>query len=230
MVREWRRMTSSHTDPDNQKIKLALLGAPGVGKSSIAKQFVHNYFTEEYEPTDQRELYYPSIIINDHLYDLKIIDCPYIPYFPVNSLYEWTDFRGYGLRNATAYILVYDITSEDSFQYIKTLREQILESRNMHDVPIFVVGNKHDLSEERGLSRREVANMVKKQWKCGYVECSAKFNWHIILLFKELMKTIDYLDHGHKPTSVRVQAALRRNRCVILWTQRPPPPSLLLPK
>ena len=211
-------MTSSHMTivSDNQKMKLAILGAPGVGKTSIIKQFMNNEFTEDYEPTEKKETFLPSVIINDHLYDLKIIDCPFIPYFPVNSLYEWTDFRGFGLRNASAYILVYDITSEDSFQYIKSLRDQILESRNMHDVPMFVVGNKHDLAEERGISRREVANLVKKQWKCGYVECSAKYNWHVVLLFKELMKTMDYIDYGHKPTAARVQDALRRNRCVIL--------------
>ena len=212
-------MTSSHLtiDSEQQKIKLAILGAPGVGKTSIIRQFISNIFEEGYEPTSKRQVYFPSVIINDHLYELKIIDCPYIPYFPVNSLYEWTDFRGYGLRNASAYILVYDITAEESFQYIKNLRDQILESRDMHDVPLFIVGNKHDLSEERGISRREVASMVKKQWKCGYIECSAKFNWHVILLFKELMKTIDYIDYGHKPTSLRVQDALRNNRCVILW-------------
>lgn len=212
-------MAMSHhitIESENRKIKLAVLGAPGVGKSSIVRQFVCNHFTEDYEPTDEKEVYFPSVIINDHLYELKIIDCPYIPYFPVNSLYEWTDFRGYGLRNATAYILVYDITSEDSFQYIKTIRDQILDSRDMHDVPMFIVGNKHDLSDERGMPRREVTNLVKRQWKCGYVECSAKFNWHIILLFKELMKAIDYIDYGHKPTAIRVQDALRRNRCVIL--------------
>ncbi|KAL3857436.1 hypothetical protein ACJMK2_012107 [Sinanodonta woodiana] len=211
-------MTASHLtiDSDQQRIKLAVLGAPGVGKSSIIRQFVNQEFNTEYIPTEKKHVYLPSVIINDHLYELKIIDCPYIPYFPVNSLYEWTDFRGYGLRNATAYILVYDITSEESFQYIKNIRDQILESRDMHDIPLFVVGNKHDLSEERGISRREVASMVKKHWKCGYIECSAKCNWHVVLLFKELMKTIDHIDYGHKPTSVRVQDALRRNRCVIL--------------
>ncbi|ESO84644.1 hypothetical protein LOTGIDRAFT_151005 [Lottia gigantea] len=211
-------MATSHLtiDAEFQTVKLAVLGAPGVGKTSIIRQFVCSQYSDEYLSTDKKQVFCPSVIINEHLYELKIIDCPYIPYFPVNSLYEWTDFRGYGLRNATAYLLVYDITSEDSFQYIKNLRDQILESRDMHDVPIFVVGNKHDQSEERGMPRREVINLVKKQWKCGYIECSAKFNWHIILLFKELMKTLDYIDYGHKPTAVRVQNALRRNRCLIL--------------
>ncbi len=42
------------------------------------------------------------------------------------------------------------------FQFIRSLREQIVESRDTHDIPVFVVGNKHDLSEERDVSRREV--------------------------------------------------------------------------
>lgn len=200
-----------------QVVKLVLLGAANVGKTSIIQQFVYNEFNETYTPTSEKTIYHPAVIINDHLYEVKVVDCPVISYFPINSLYEWTDYRGYGLRNATAYILVYDISSDESFQYIKSIREQILESRNMHDVPLFVVGNKQDLgsSDGRGVTRREVANIVKKQWKCGYIECSAKYNWHIVMLFKELMKSIDYIDTGHKPL-MRVQDAFRRNRCVIL--------------
>lgn len=201
---------------DHQKVTIVLLGAPGVGKSSIVKQFVNQTFAEEYEPSDEKSTFFPSVIINEHVYDMKIVDCPYIPYFPSNSLQEWTDYRGFSLRQATAYVLVYDITSEDSFSYMKALREQILDSRDMHDVPLIIVGNKYDLSEDRGVSRRDVVNMVKKHRKCIHVECSAKYNWHIIFLFKELMKAIDYIDYGHKPTAVRVQDALRRNRCSIM--------------
>lgn len=72
---------------------------------------------------DQRELYYFFIIINDYLYDFKIIDCFYIFYFLENFFYEWMDFCGYGFRNVIVYIFVYDIILEDSFQYIKILCE-----------------------------------------------------------------------------------------------------------
>lgn len=158
------------------------------------------------------------MIINDHLYELKIIDIPVIPYFPVNSLYEWTDFRFYGLRNATAYILVYDLNALDTFQYIKSLRDQIYLSRDMHNVPLFVVGNKHDLCSSR--DRRDIVNLVKKQWKCGYMECSAKYNWHVVTMFKELMKTIDYIDYGQKthntPGLHGISGAIQRNKCIIL--------------
>ncbi|KAK2161885.1 hypothetical protein LSH36_108g05027 [Paralvinella palmiformis] len=204
-------------DSEFQHVKIALLGAQGVGKTSIVQQFVCNTFTDEYVPTKRRICYHPSIIINDHLYEVKITDFPMIPYFPISSLYEWSDYRGCGLRNATAYVLVFDITNEESFHYIRSIRDQILASRNgAHDLPILVVGNKFDLNEDRNTSKREVASVVKKQWKCAYIECSAKYNWHIVLLFKELMKLIDHIDYGHKPASIRMQDAFRRNRCVIL--------------
>lgn len=50
------------------------------------------------------------------MYELKITDLPTIPYFPVSSHLEWTDFRYYGLRSATAYVLVFDLSNQDTFQ------------------------------------------------------------------------------------------------------------------
>jgi len=41
-------------------------------------------------------------------------------------------------------------------------------------------------------SRDTVANVVRKQWKCSYVECSARFNWRVVALFRELMKAVDH--------------------------------------
>ena len=236
-----------------QRVKIVVLGASGVGKTSLVEQFVCNNFPERHRTTSRRHCYFPSVIINHNLYEVKIVDCPVIPYFPTTSLCEWSEFRGYGLRSATAYLLVFDITSEESFQHVRSLREQITESRGGVDVPIFVVANKQDLQpppqpgphhhlphfqhltlsmgessggggllgNAMGHNKREVANIVRKQWKCGYVECSAKFNWHVVMVFKELMKVVDNLDHcPHKAASARVQEALRRNKCVILWSRR----------
>nr|XP_022907058.1 ras-like protein family member 10B [Onthophagus taurus] len=217
------------------RIKVILLGAPMVGKSSIIQQFVWNDFTEEYIPTDKKLTYYPSVITNNRLYEIKITDLPVIPYFPVNSFYEWTDYRFFGLRNASAYILVFDLSNPESFQYVKTIREQIMESRNVSNVPVLIVGNKQDLivnsegvaaggggkppaitsgSDER---RREIVNVVKKQWKCTYVECSAKYNWRIVTVFKELISMIDNLDsRDQSPMLDNIQDALDRNKCVII--------------
>ena len=149
------------------------------------------------------------------IFDIYFLICNFWYTYQFRSNFMWQFlsefFRGYGLRNATAYILIYDITNEESFEYIKTIRDQIMESREIQDVPIYVVGNKHDLSDNRCMPRREVANLIKKQWKCDYIECSAKYNWHVVLLFKELMKDIDSMDLSNKPNSIRMPGALRRN-------------------
>lgn len=80
------------------------------------QQFVWSEFSDEYRPTERRETFYPSVLLADRLYELKITDLPTIPYFPVSSHLEWTDFRYYGLRSATAYVLVFDLSNQDTFQ------------------------------------------------------------------------------------------------------------------
>lgn len=140
--------------------------------------------------------------------------------------------RFYGLRSATAYILVFDLSNLDSFQYIRTLREQIYESRSLTNVPLLVVGNKQDLltppesadkvpqaiaSNSTEEKRRDIANLVRKHWKCGYVECSAKYNWHVVAVFKELMNLVDNIEvKEQSPMMDNIQEALDRNKCTVL--------------
>lgn len=85
-----------------------------------------------------------------------------------------------------------------------------------NEVPILVVGNKRDLQRQRFMPRRAVSVLVKKTWKCGYVECSAKFNWHVVLLFKELLGIAVARGMRQNHTSIRLQGALQRNRCTIM--------------
>ncbi|KAH1011838.1 hypothetical protein HUJ04_001119 [Dendroctonus ponderosae] len=200
-------------------------------RASFQNQFVLNQFQEDYMATDRKYTYYPTVITNERWYKVKISDLPVIPYFPVNSFYEWANYRYYGLRSATAYILVFDLSNIDTFQYIKTLREQICESRNMQNVPVLVVGNKEDLivsedvpsnskpaiSSSSDEKRRDIVNLVKKHWKCGYMECSAKYNWRVMHVFKELMNMIETVSNrDQSPMLDNIQEALDRNKCVVI--------------
>ena len=205
-------------DSTYNRIQIAVLGGPGVGKTSIVEQFVNNgcKFNIKHTNTKTKQNYHPVVMINNHFYEIHLCDYPSLCYFPTDTLTEWTHYRGYQLLSADAYILVFDITSDDSFQYIKDLREQIVASRHLHDIAIFVVGNKQDLNDDRTMSRREIQHIIKKQWKCSaYLECSAKHNWHIVNLFKEILKTIDDNEHIPKATGVTMQDVLNRNKCVI---------------
>ncbi|EHB05110.1 Ras-like protein family member 10B [Heterocephalus glaber] len=162
--------------------RVAVLGARGVGKSAIVRQFLYNEFSDVCVPTTARRLYLPAVVMNGHVHDLQILDFPPISAFPVNTLQEWADACCRGLRSVHAYILVYDICCFDSFEYVKTIRQQILETRviGTSETPIIIVGNKRDLQRGRVIPRWNVSHLVRKTWKCGYVECSA--NPHLLFL------------------------------------------------
>ena len=108
------------------------------------------------------------------------------------------------------------------FSYIRLVRDQILRSRgctingNAVEMPMVIVANKYDLPENPRISKREVANIVKKQWKCPYIECSAKHNWHIVTIFKEVMKAVDLIDHTAQQRNSSERGQNSRAKCVIL--------------
>ncbi|XP_076854110.1 ras-like protein family member 10A [Brachyhypopomus gauderio] len=201
-----------------ETLSIAVIGAPGVGKTSIIRQFISNDFTDTYTPTKTRHVYRPSVLLNGVMYDLKILDVPPIASFPSSPAQEWLDARCRGVCNASAYILVYDICCVESFEYVKMIRQQIVDNReSSSQVPILVVGSKRDLQRHRFTQRRAVSVLVKRSWKCGYVECSAKHNWHVLLLFKELLGiAVARGGHRNNHTSIRLQGALQRNRCCVM--------------
>ncbi|XP_076032490.1 ras-like protein family member 10B, partial [Oratosquilla oratoria] len=210
--------------PLSQQVKVVVLGASGVGKTSIIKQFVDNEFPAEHVATALRTTYCPSVIVNDRVYQLKIADLPPIKSFPVNSFAEWAEYRFYGLRSATAYVFVFDLTNPDSFSHVKTLREQLYESRDMRENAVLVIGNKRDLmgaSEGMHRERRDIASTVRKHWKASYIEVSAKHNWHVVAAFRELLLALEEArasaaNQKHHPNLQELHEAIEHSKCTIL--------------
>ncbi|VDP67039.1 unnamed protein product [Echinostoma caproni] len=245
IVLESEDSVSSATTPTVTLTRVPVLGSRRCGKTTLVKQFV--YCTGSFNPaptTFEPEYYDPVVTFNDRIYHLRIIDCPALDgKYPSSSFEEWAEYRGWCLRSAAAFLLVFDVTSEKSFQYIRKLRDQIISE--CPDTPVLLVANKVDgipstntvtlpivnygattmlscndavaaSTTTRMNIRREIALLVKKQWKgTVLVECSAKYNWHVLTVFKELMKLLENKEQqSHRPTAARaVQNVLRRNNC-----------------
>ena len=55
----------------------------------------------------------------------QVTDLPAISHFPRTPDAEWSEFRFFGLRSASAYLFVYDASDPAaSFDVVRTLREQ----------------------------------------------------------------------------------------------------------
>lgn len=68
-----------------ETLSIAVIGAPGVGKTSIIRQFIYNDFSEAYTPTRSRYVHRPSVILNGNMYELKVLDVPPISSFPASA-------------------------------------------------------------------------------------------------------------------------------------------------
>ena len=75
-------------------------------------------------------------------------------------------------QKSDAIILVFDITSIDSFNTLKKIYEEIKETINIQRVLFFVVGNKNDLYENE-LVKKEEAQNYAKSIKAEYMCVSA---------------------------------------------------------
>ena len=69
------------------------------------------------------------------------------------------------MRTGEGFLLVYSITSRQSFDEILTFQQQILRVKDRDYFPIIIVGNKCDLDMERQVSRQGGFSPFQKKTK-----------------------------------------------------------------
>lgn len=67
---------------------------------------------------------------------------------------EYSAMREQYMRTGEGFLLVYSITSRQSFDEIQVFQQQILRVKDRDYFPIIIVGNKCDLDGEREVSRQ----------------------------------------------------------------------------
>jgi GTPase SAR1 family protein len=79
----------------------------------------------------------------------------------------------YYYKSSDGIILIYDITSENSFKRIDYFINELKENNIFGEIPIFLVGNKIDEKYSRVITFEEGARLAKEH---GFMfcECSAK--------------------------------------------------------
>lgn len=73
---------------------------------------------------------------------------------------EYSAMREQYMRTGEGFLLVYSITSRQSFDEILVFQQQILRVKDKDYFPIIVVGNKCDLEGERQVSKQGMFDFV----------------------------------------------------------------------
>lgn len=75
------------------------------------------------------------------------------------------------MRTGEGFLLIYSITSRQSFEEIMTFQQQILRVKDKDYFPIIVVGNKCDLEKERVVSEQGTQKH-QHPWSSSYPQPS----------------------------------------------------------
>lgn len=93
------------------------------------------------------------------------------------------------MRTGEGFLLVYSITSRNSFDEISTFHQQILRVKDKDSFPVIVVANKCDLEYERQVGSHEGRELAK-HFGCRFIETSAKQRINVDEAFSNLVREI----------------------------------------
>ena len=111
-------------------------------------------------------------------------------------------------QNGQGIMIVYDVTSAQSFEKVKSWMESIYEHADK-DVCKILVGNKIDMAAERVVSFKE-GQSCAKEFDMEYVETSAKTGEGLELAFETLIMQV-YNARFNKSTGRETSFVLRPN-------------------
>jgi len=162
------------------EIKLVLVGVGGVGKSAITITYVSNIWVPEYDPTIE-DSHRKQVSIDDDVSMLDILDTA--------GQEEYSSMQDQWFRTGQGFLCVYSIISRKSFNELPALRDKILRIKDASKVPLVLVGNKCDLTDEREVSKEEGEELAKK-FGCPFFESSAKNHINVDESFRELVREV----------------------------------------
>lgn len=106
---------------------------------------------------------------------------------------QFASMRDLYIKNGQGFIIVYSLTSKQSFQDIKLIREQILRVKGTNRVPMVLAGNKYDLAASTLLEvSTEEGLALANEWSIPYIQTSAKSSLIVNSLFTEIVKEMNF--------------------------------------
>ena len=181
-------MTSGGPVNFDYLLKYIIIGDAAVGKSNLLLRYTHGQFKPEYQLTIGVEFGAKNIQINNKIFRIQIWDTAGQENFRSIT-------RAY-YKNSVCALVVYDISSRDSFNNVSTWVE---DCKNQSPKTIFMalVGNKSDLEDKRAVSYEEGKDFADKN-EMMFFETSAKTGINVDEIFSQTAHEIGKkIDQGY---------------------------------
>ena len=137
-----------------EKLKVCMLGATAVGKTSLVARFVSSVFSERYATTIGVRIHARRVSLDERLVDLIIWD--------LSGEDEFQNVQPSYLRGASGYLLVIDGTRRETIDTAIALQERA--QRTTGNASFIAVLNKIDLAGSWYLGDEALARLHGRGW------------------------------------------------------------------
>jgi len=169
-----------------------MLGEGAVGKSTLTISFItgrtqstphhadlrlSNMF--DYDPTIE-ESFTTSRNVDSQVAHMSILDTAGQEELAMSMRDQW-------IRASDGFILVFSLTSMESFKHLNSIFLHIQRTKEEEFVPMVLIGNKCDLQSSRQVAEEDAAKLAQL-WRCKYFECSATKGMNITEPYHQVVR------------------------------------------
>ncbi|KAI4292376.1 hypothetical protein PAPHI01_1650 [Pancytospora philotis] len=186
--------------------KIIILGESNVGKSSLFLRYAEDEF---------KECIANTIGINNHFKELVIDGSPvHLQMWDTAGQERFRSIVSAFYRESDGFLLVYDVTSDRSFDYMCQLASELQDCLDSQFT--IVVGNKVDCIDDaqRGAELERLRKFART-FKFQYFFSSAKTGENVNAMFEELSRNLYH--HKPKDEGSRSTNTLSRKRKIGRW-------------
>ncbi|KAG7473595.1 hypothetical protein MATL_G00097540 [Megalops atlanticus] len=184
--------------------KLLIIGNSSVGKTSFLFRYADDSFTSAFVSTVGIDFKVKTVFRNNKRVKLQIWDTAgQERYRTITTAYY---------RGAMGFLLMYDITNQDSFSAAQDWATQI-KTYSWDNAQVILVGNKCDLEDDRVVPTED-SQRLAEELGFQFFEASAKDNINVKQVFEQLVDIIcekmsESIEGEQSPMSNHKGAALQ---------------------
>jgi len=148
--------------------KTIVVGDGGVGKTALTIRFSKDFFTEDYKMTIGVDFHVKTISTDTPEGPLR---CK-LQIWDTGGQERFSSIRPMYYRGSLGALVIYDLTNYETFEHLPGWIEEI-RTNIKNEIPLLLVGNKSDLTEQRAVNIEEINEFTEK-FNLYYMETSAK--------------------------------------------------------
>jgi len=186
---------------EKKKIKVALIGAVSVGKTSIIKQYIAHTFNDYSESTIGAAFITQKITKENKQINLEIWDTA--------GQERYRSLMPMYYRNSNVIIIVYDLTYKKSFNYAIDWLNVFIKDRIIDNAKIILVGNKLDLGKKINTDKINLYD----EYEIDHILTSSKNNVNINELFDTVISYSDKINYTKRETFSIIDETPKHRGC-----------------